>query len=217
MTATAATRAAPALTPIEVYRDDGPLARTLGAALGGAVRVPAIVLAAAGALPLLTLLLIEAGSASNGAVGAAIAWLVLVGGISSGRPHTDSLSWAVVPTIRLAEYAGVLWLAALAGGSGPAAAFALLSATAFRHYDLVYRLRYQGVPPPRWVGNLAGGWEGRLLAGWVLLTLDALPAGFFALGTALGVVFVAESVASWTRLQRARSVVDYEDEEAEEE
>ena len=204
-------------TILEIYRDDGPLARTLGDALGGAVRLPPIVLVAAGALPLLAFLAIDGSGASDGTTALCIGWLVLAAGISSGRPHTDRLRWAVIPTLRLAEYGGVLWLAAIAGGSAPAAAFALLAAVAFRHYDLVYRLRYQGVPPPRWVGDLAGGWEGRLLAGWLLLAADAVPAGFFTLAGLFGAVFVGESIASWTRLQRARGVVGYEDEEAEEE
>jgi hypothetical protein len=217
MTATAARSAPAVVTTLEVYRDDGPLARTLGSVLGSAIRLPPVVLVVAGALPLLALLAIDGSGASNGAAGVAIAWLVLAAGISSGRPHTDRLRWVVIPTLRLAEYAGVLWLAALAGGSGPAAAFALLAAVAFRHYDIVYRLRYQGVPPPRWVGDLAGGWEGRLIAGWALLATGALPPGFFTLAAVLGAVFAGESIASWTRAQRARGVVEYEDEEAEEE
>ena len=48
------------------------------------------------------------------------------------------------------------------------AAFALLCALAFRHYDLVYRLRHRGVAPPRWLDRAGGGWDGRLLAGFVL-------------------------------------------------
>jgi Family of unknown function (DUF5941) len=216
MTATIA-GSAREVTILEVYRDDGPIARALGATLGSAIRVPSIVLVVAGTLPLLVLLAVNPVDASDGAVGATIAWLVLAGGVSSGRPQSDSLGWAAVPIIRLGEYGGVVWLAALAGGSGPAAAFALLAAVAFRHYDLVYRLRYQGTPPPRWVGNVAGGWEGRLIAGWVLLATDALPAGFFTLAAVLGAVFVGESIASWTRIQRDRAVVEYEDEEAEEE
>jgi hypothetical protein len=217
MTPATAGTAVPAVAALEVYRDDGPLARMLGAMLGRAVPLPPIALMFAGALPLLGLLAIDGGGASNATAGLAVAWLVLLGGISSGRPHTDRLRWAVIPTVRLAEYAGVLWLAAIAGGSGPAAAFALLAAVAFRHYDLVYRLRYQGVAPPRWVGDLAGGWEGRLIATWALLAAGALPAGLFALAGVLGVVFVGESIASWALVQRALSVVGYEDEEAEEE
>jgi Family of unknown function (DUF5941) len=217
MTSAAAITRAPGETTLELYRDDGALARALGAALGPALRVPPIALVLAGAMPLLTAIVVSGDGASDAVVGAVIGWVVLLAGISRGRPHTDRLRWAVLPMLRLAEYAGVLWLAALAGGSGPAAAFALLAAVAFRHYDLVYRLRYQGGPPPRWLGDLAGGWEGRLIAGYVLLLTGALPAGFFTIAGVLAVLFVGECVFSWTRVQRAQGVVEYEDEEAEEE
>jgi hypothetical protein len=204
------------MTTLEIYRDDGPIARTLGAVAGRRIPLAPIVLVVAGALPLLVLLALEGDGADQGVVGACLAWLILLGGISSGRPHTDRLRWAVVPMLRLAEYAGVLWLGALAGGAGPAGAFALLAVVAFHHYDLVYRLRYQATTPPRWVGDLAGGWEGRLILGWLLLGADWLPGGFYAIAGLLAVVFVGESVASWTRVQRA-GVVGYQDEEAEEE
>lgn len=204
-------------TRLELYRDDGPLSRALGSALGGIFRVPPVLLMAAGAIPLLCVLVIEGDGASDAAVGAVIGWLVLAGGISSGRPHTDRLRWAVLPLLRLVEYGTVLWLAALAGGSAPPAAFALLAVVAFRHYDLVYRLRYQGGPPPRWIGDVAGGWEGRLIAAYVLLLAGALPAGLYAIASVLGVLFVTESAFSWARVRRSSGVVEYEDEEAGEE
>ncbi len=196
------------MNPYELFRDDGPLARALGATLGRAVPAPAIVLVVVGLLPLVALIAIEGGDASDAVAGAAIAWLVIAAGASSGRPHTDSTSWATAPLLRLAEYAAVLWLGALAGGMGPAAAFALLAALAYRHYDLFYRLRFLGVAPPRWVGTVAGGWEGRLLAAWVLLATDALPAGFFVAAGSLGVLFAGESISSWTRAERTVAYVD---------
>jgi uncharacterized protein DUF5941 len=216
MTAAAIPRDRPE-TMLELYRDDGPLARALGGTLGGSVRMPPFLLVAAGALPLLAVLAIEGDGASDAAVGAAIGWFVFAAGVSSGRPHTDRLRWAVLPMLRLAEYATVLWLAAIAGGSAPPAAFALLAVVAFRHYDLVYRLRYQGGPPPRWVGDIAGGWEGRLIAAYVLLLAGALPAGLYVIACVLGVLFVVESAFSWARVQRGSDVVEYEDEEAGEE
>jgi hypothetical protein len=204
-------------TMLELYRDDGPLSRALGSALGPVVRVPPFLLVVAGVLPMLAVLTSLGDDASDVAVGVVLAWFVLLGGISSGRPHTDPLRWAVLPVLRLGEYGSVLWLAALAGGSGPPAAFALLAVVAFRHYDLVYRLRYQGGPPPRWVGDLGGGWEGRLIAGYVLLLAGALPAGFYAIACVLAVAFVGESISSWARVQRAPAVAEYADEEADEE
>jgi hypothetical protein len=202
---------------LEIYRDDGPLARALGSTLGAALGLPPVALVVAGVLPLVALIALEGSGASDGVAAGAVAWLVLAGGASSGRPDAGSLRWALLPILRLGEYAGILWLAAIAGGSGPAAAFALLAALAFHHYDLVYRLRFQGRPPPRWIGDLAGGWEGRLVAGWVLLAAGTLPAGFFALAAALALLFVGESVASWSRAGNLEAAVSYQDEEAQEE
>ena len=214
--AAAVPRARPGESTLDVYRDDGPLARALGRVLGVRLSLPPVALVTVGALPLFAAIAIEGSGASDALVAAAIGWLVLIAGASSGRPQEDRLRWAAIPVLRLAEYAAVLWIGALAGGSGPAAAFALLAAVAFRQYDLVYRLRYQGTPP-RWLGDVAGGWEGRLVVAWVLLAADAVPAGFFALAVALGLLFVGESAYSWARVRRADAVVEYEDEEAGEE
>jgi hypothetical protein len=203
--------------PLELYRDDGPFARALGAALGPRLELPPAVLVAAGVLPLLAVLISTGEDAPRGVVGLCIAWLVLAAGIASGRPHTDRLRWAVVPVLRLGEYAAVLWLGAVAGGSAPAAAFALLATVAFHHYDLVYRLRYQGVPPARRIRELGNGWDGRLLLGWLLLEAGWLTAGFYVMAGLLAFVFVSESAASWAQVGRTRDGGEYQDEEAEEE
>jgi hypothetical protein len=200
---------------LELYRDDGPIARALGTMLRPLAEVPQILLVVAGAAPMFVLMALKGDGASHAAAGAVLAWLVLVGGASSGRPPTDRLRWSVAPSLRLAEYAGLLWIGALAGASSQPAAFALLCALAFRHYDLVYRLRHQGVTPPRWVGNLAGGWDGRLVLGYILLVAGALPAGFFVAAGLLAIVFVAESIAGWRRFGRAQQPATYEDEEDE--
>jgi Family of unknown function (DUF5941) len=202
-------------TTLELYRDDGPLAQALGNALGRYVPLPPIALVVAGALPMFAALAIDGARASDGLAGLCIGWLILIGGISSGRPNADRLRWAVAPVLRVAEYGAVLWLGALAGGSAPASAFALLCVIAFRHYELVYRLRYHGVPPPPWVGNAGGGWDLRLLLGFLLMAASLLPAGFYAMAGLLAVLFVGESVAYWTRAQRTEQIVQYEDEEAE--
>jgi uncharacterized protein DUF5941 len=192
-------------------RDDGPLARAL-APLGAAVRLPAAVLPAIGAVPLFTVMAVDGADASNALVGLVLAWVVLTGGASRGRPHDDPLRWAVAPALRLVEYASIIWLGAIAGGSGPAAAFALLAAVAFHHYDLFYRPRFFGAPPPSWVGDVAGGWEGRLLGTYVLLLAGALPAGLFAAAGVLGVMFAAESALSWSHAREAGFAPGYVDE-----
>jgi hypothetical protein len=198
---------------LQEYRDDGPLAQALGT-IGRVVRVPSFLLVGAGMAGLLALAASEGDRASDGLVAAGVAWFVLLAGIASGRPHTDRFAWAVPGFLRVGEYAGLLWIAANAGDSGPAGAFALIAALTFRHYDLVYRQRYQGVAPPRWVQLVAGGWDGRLAVAWLLLVAGALPAGMFLLAGVLGSLFVAECVMSWVRLS-AGPVSVYEDEEDE--
>jgi hypothetical protein len=140
--------------------------------------------------------------------------MVVLGGVSSGRPHADRFAWSVPGLLRVGEYGALVWIAANAGGSSSAAAFALIAALAFRHYDLVYRPRYQGVAPPGWLQVAAGGWEGRLVLSVVLMAAGALPAAMFVLAGVLGATFVAECALSWARLS-ARPVSVYEDEEDE--
>jgi predicted outer membrane lipoprotein len=200
------------VTLLEVYRDDGPLARVLGA-LGRAVPLPPAVLELAGLLPLLVIAVTEGDGASSAAVGLALAWLVALGGAAGGRPHTDRVRWAAPPLLRLSEYGATLYIGALAGGSSRAAAFAVICALAFRHYDLVYRSRHQGMSPPVWVSLFGLGWEGRLILGWVLLALGALPAGYFVLAALFAAVFVGESIASWLRFGQTQQPVLYDNEE----
>jgi hypothetical protein len=201
---------------ILLYRDDGPLSRMVGRALAARVGLPAPLLVLAGALPLAAVLGL-AGDDSPVALGACVAWLVLLGGISSGRRHTGRAEWTAVPLVRLAEYGSLLWFAALAGGAAVPACFAFLCAAAFRHYDAVYRLRHQGSAAADWVRNLGGGWDGRVLLGYVLLVTGAAAVGLYAAAVLLAVASVAESVASWLRHSRAQRPAMYADEEAEEE
>jgi hypothetical protein len=197
---------------LRLYRDDGPLAR----ALGGAIEVPGAqtLLTAIAAAPLFVLIAAEGAGASRAAAGITLAWLVLIAATARGAP-ADRLSWAVPPVLRLAEYSGLLWIGAMGGESSQPAAFTLICVLAFRHYDVVYRLRHQGVAPPAWVGDLALGWDGRLVLGYILLVALALPAGFFVAAGLLATVFVAESIAGWRRFGRAPQPVTYEDEEDE--
>jgi hypothetical protein len=196
-----------------VYRDDGPLARAIGRVLSPLARVPQIALIGVAALPMLVLIAIDGASASRGAVAAVLGWLLLVAGATGGRAPEDRLRWAVPPALRLAEYAGILWIGALAGGASEPAAFALLCALAYRHYDLVYRLRHQAQTPPGWVGDVALGWDGRLLLGYILWLADALPAGFYVAAGLFAAIFVTESVSGWRSFGRVAAPATYDDEE----
>jgi hypothetical protein len=183
--------------PLRVYRDDGPLARALGALLAPRLPASAAVPAVAAALPLLVAIAALGDDPAHAVAGAVVAWLVLAGAVSAGRPHDGSFDWLVPGVLRLAEYAAILWIGAIAGRSSLAAGFALVAVLTFRHYDLVYRLRHRGVTTPRWV-DLAGlGWDGRVLLAYVLLVAGALPAAYFVAAGVLGIVFVAESAAGW--------------------
>lgn len=197
------------MSALVLYRDDGPLAR----AIGGLLALPAATLVLAAAAPLFVTIAVEGAGASDVLAGIVIGWLVIVGGLSRGREGTGGFAWIVPPALRVAEYTALLWLGALAGDA-EAAAFALLCALAFRHYDQVYRLRHRGVGPPAWVDLVSLGWEGRLLLGYLLLLVGALPAAFFVLAAVFAVVFVAESVAGWVSGVRVQASV-YEEEEDE--
>ena len=179
------------------------------------VKLPAPLLIVLGLLPLVAAIVIGGGDASLGVAGAVIAWIVLTLGIASGTPPRPAIRWAEPPLMRATEYTALIWIAALEGPDAYPAAFALLAALTFRHYDLVYRLRHRGVVPARWVSRLSGGWDGRLIVAFVLLAAGALPAGYFIAAGVLGVAFVSEAVYGWLAVGRVQRPLDYEDEEDE--
>jgi hypothetical protein len=199
---------------LEVYRDDGPLATAIGRALGRRVPLPAIALLLVAGLPLLVAIVLEGDGASHALIAAVVAWVVLIGGLASARRLTDRLRWTVPPALRAIEYGALLWIGAVAGADALPATFALLAAITYHHYEAVYGLRHRGVTPPAWVNAVAGGWDGRVVAGVVLLAAGALPAGFWILAALLAVLFVAETIAEWQRFRLGQQPV-YDDEEDE--
>jgi hypothetical protein len=199
---------------LEFYRDDGPIAAAIGAAIGGRLRVPAIALLFAAALPGLVAIVIEGDGASHGLVAGAIAWTVLVGGLASSRPLDDRLRWMVPPTLRAIEYGGLLWVASVASASSLPAVFALLCAITYHHYDVVYGLRHRGIPLPRVVHSAGGGWDGRLALGCLLLLVGALPAGFYVMAAAVAALFLGTTISQWRHIGRSERPV-YDDEEDE--
>ncbi|MFE4664833.1 DUF5941 domain-containing protein [Streptomyces sp. NPDC056716] len=127
------------------------------------------------------------------------------------RPLKGALDWLVPPLFRAAEYGTVLVLAVEAevnaevNGALPAA-FGLVAAVAYHHYDTVYRIRGNAGAPPAWLVRTAGGQEGRVLL--VTLLAALLSGEWFAVAlTALAVVVafvvVAESVRFWVASHRA--------------
>jgi hypothetical protein len=109
------------------------------------------------------------------------------------------VAWAAPGAVRAAEYGGLLWLAARAGGSAVPACFGLLCALAYHHYDVAYRRQMAGRTPPAWLNAAALGWEGRLLAAAALAAGGTLAAGYAAGAAVLAAVFVGESLTGWSR------------------
>jgi hypothetical protein len=204
-------------TALLLFRDDGPLARALGRMIRGrAGRVPAPLPLLIAPLPLLVVMILGGDDASHGAVAAAVGFAVLAGGISRGASHGGRLAWLAPPLLRALEYSAIIAIAAVSSEHAPAAAYALIAAVAFRHYDLVYRLRQRGETPPDWVGLVGLGWDGRLVVAVLLLLTGALPAGFYVLAALFGAVFVTEAVAGWAAFARSgRRMLEEDDEEDE--
>jgi hypothetical protein len=216
MSAVAAAAAPARPEPVAVYRDDGPLSRALGALVGARISsVPPPLLIGLGLAPLLAVAAFGGSDTSDGAAAAVLAWVLVTCGISSGTRPRVRVRWTETPLLRATEYTALIWIAALEGTDAYPAAFALLAALTFRHYDLVYRLRHRGVVPARWVNALGGGWDGRLVAAFLLLALGALPAGYYVAAGVLGAAFVGEAIYGWVGIGRVQRPLEYEDEEDE--
>ncbi|MCI3239009.1 DUF5941 domain-containing protein [Streptomyces spinosisporus] len=185
-------RAAQALADLA---DGGPLA---GAVARFAPRVPAPVAAAAAGL----LVVIPAaiwGAAWPTVLGA-VAY-VLLSGAAVARPLKGALDWLVPPFFRAAEYGTVLILAAKSGVNGVLpAAFGLVAAVAYHHYDTVYRIRGSAGAPPAWLVRAIGGHEGRTLLVTVLaavLTASQFKVALTVLAVVVALLVLVESIRFW--------------------
>ena len=185
--------------PLPAYRDDGAVARAIARLAGPFRAVPPVALLVAGGLPLLAAGAVAREDASWWLVGACVAWAVLCGGLSGARVLRDRLRWAVPQLLRAIEYGAIIWIASVIGDDADPAAFALLGAIAFRHYDVAYRFAQRSAMPPRTLGLLLGGWDGRLLVVTALAAAGAGAAGLFVLAAAIGALAVGEAVVFWLR------------------
>ncbi|MFB8778853.1 DUF5941 domain-containing protein [Streptomyces albogriseolus] len=131
---------------------------------------------------------------------AAVAY-VICSAAAVGRPLTGRLDWLAPPLFRTAEYGTVLVLAADAEVNGALpAAYGLVSAVAYHHYDTVYRIRGDAGVPPRLLVRAIGGHEGRTLAVAVLaavLTASGFTVALTVLAVAVALVVLAESIRFW--------------------
>jgi hypothetical protein len=185
--------------PLQTYRDDGAVARLLARGAGPLRAIPPVVLLLAGGLPLLAAAAVVREDATWWLVGACVGWAVLCGGLSGARVLRDRLRWTVPQLLRAIEYGGIIWIASVASDDADPAAFALLAAIAFRHYDVAYRFAQRHATPPRGLVLLLGGWDGRLLLTTALGAAGAAAAGFYALAAVVALLSVGEAVAFWLR------------------
>jgi phosphatidylglycerophosphate synthase len=192
-----------AATALADLADSGPLAQALARALRNPARrlpgfaVPALALLG-GAAVVATAALTESGSPwpAVAAVGYA-----LTSGLAVARPLKGALDWLVPPFFRAAEYGTVLALAVNAGVNGALpAAFGLVAAVAYHHYDTVYRIRGNAGAPPAWLVRATGGHDGRTLLVTVLaavLTAAQFKVALTVLAVAVALVVLVESIRFW--------------------
>ncbi len=192
-------RAAQALADLA---DSGPLAQCVAALPGGSPRTwAAPLLAAFGAAVLLS----QAGGRQFGSLWVVLAAVmyVLVSGVAVSQPLKGPLDWLVPPVFRAAEYGTILILAARSDAPGALpAAFGLVAAVAYHHYDTVYRIRGGTGAPPAWLVRVTGGHEGRTLLVTVLAALladrgDDFTLALTALAVAVALVVLVESIRFW--------------------
>ncbi|MEU7258114.1 DUF5941 domain-containing protein [Streptomyces rimosus] len=189
-------RAAAALADLA---DSGPLAELFArGGRGGAYTAP--VMAFLGTACLLTWVIFQEEPMTWTAVVIAVIY-ALFSGQAVARPLKGPLDWLVPPLFRAGEYVAILVVAARSGvDQALPAAFGLVAAVAYHHYDTVYRIRVGAGAPPRRLVRAAGGHEGRTL---VVVLLAALlhSTGFTIALTALAVVLallvLAESIRFW--------------------
>ncbi|MFF8455112.1 DUF5941 domain-containing protein [Streptomyces albidoflavus] len=188
-------RAAQALADLA---DSGPLAEALSPRLRSLAKLPAPAVAALGGVILVAVTALTPAGSAGPLLGAVV--YVLCSSLAVSRPLTGALDWLVPPSFRAAEYGVILLLAARADDSGALpAAFGLVAAVAYHHYDTVYRIRGGSGAPPRALVRATGGHEGRVL----LVTAASLlaPSGFTVALTVLAVVValvvLAESIRFW--------------------
>jgi phosphatidylglycerophosphate synthase len=182
-----------------LHRDDGPLARLLGASgrhpsgLPGPLPFALLAAGAAGAL-LAAALAGVAGTGLRWSVLAAVVVLLLAA-VPAGASHAGPLDWLVPAALRTAEYLFVIAVDVAAGVPGPVT-FALLFALALRHYDLTARLEKRESAPRLRAFGL--GWDGRLVLLGLAVTVGAATAGAALLAAYLFVILVVSAGVGWS-------------------
>ncbi|MDT0306556.1 DUF5941 domain-containing protein [Streptomyces sp. DSM 44917] len=167
--------------------------------------------ALAGTAALLGALLVP-GVAGGWYALAAAAVYALCAARATAAPLVRPFDWLLPPLFRAGEYGALLALAGHSGVNGALpAAFLLVAASAYHHYDTVYRLRGGAGAPPRGLAMAAGGHEGRVLVVTAAAALWATGQGFTAalaaLAGVLALLVLGESIRFWIS-SRAPAVHD---------
>lgn len=191
-------RAAQALADLA---DSGPVAELVaarGPRIPGAWSAPVVAVVGTGALIAAAL---QQPFGSRQMIAAAV-FYAICSGIAVARPLKGALDWLVPPVFRAAEYCTILILAARSDVDGALpAAFGLVSAVAYHHYDTVYRIRGGTGAPPQWLVRTIGGHEGRTLVVAVLAAVLTGASDFTvaltALAVAVALVVLVESIRFW--------------------
>ncbi|MEU4654644.1 DUF5941 domain-containing protein [Streptomyces sp. NPDC023723] len=196
-----------AATALADLADSGPLAEALTRVVRGLPGGTAPVLALIGGAA------VTATAALTGFGGpwtlVAAAVYAVTSALAVARPLKGALDWLVPPFFRAAEYGTVLLLAAKADVNGALpAAFGLVAAVAYHHYDTVYRIRGGAGAPPDWLRRAVGGHEGRtllvaLLA--ALLTAAQFTVALTVVAVAVALLVLLESIRYWVSAHRAGS------------
>ncbi|MFD4602448.1 DUF5941 domain-containing protein [Streptomyces sp. NPDC058464] len=186
-------RAAQALADLA---DNGPLAGFVSRALRAPLGSPFLV-----ALAGVAVLTVSLFSGVTWAPVAGAVVYALASGQALARPLKGALDWLVPPLFRAAEYGTVLVLAGKAGVNGALpAAFGLVAAVAYHHYDTVYRIRGNAGAPPAWLVRAIGGQEGRVLLVTVLaavLTGAQFKVALTVLAVIVAGLVLVESIRFW--------------------
>lgn len=196
--ATRTDRAAQALADLA---DSGPLAELFARLSARPAQRMRLLFAAAGSVLVVAAAWVEPFG-SRTAVFCALLYAVLAGAAVS-QPLKGALDWLLPPLFRAAEYLTVLALAAKADVPGALpAAFGLVAAVAYHHYDTVYRIRGGTGAPPHWLVRTIGGHEGRILLITVLASVLAsravdFPVALTALAVFVALVVLVESIRFW--------------------
>ncbi|MEU2244539.1 DUF5941 domain-containing protein [Streptomyces sp. NPDC018338] len=192
-------RAAQALADLA---DSGPLASLVARVIGRPGARGAGVVFGAVATGGLLFAVLDRPFGDRQTVIAAIGYAVLAGA-AVARPLKGALDWLVPPLFRVAEYTTVLVLAARSDSAHALpAAFGLVAAVAYHHYDTVYRIRGGTGAPPTWLVRVTGGHEGRTLLVVALAALladrgDDFTLALTALAVAVALVWLVESIRFW--------------------